>query len=281
MKTILVPVEESEALPAILEAALHVARRFGAHIEGRCVSLAYPEVIHAFGVESPALIESFNKESAEHIHRARARFHEFMEARGVRRSTGVGPASEPTAGCEEEVVPSYAAFGAIGRLFDLIVAGRPTKGVEQPSFAAVENALFESGRPVLIAPPKSLDIIGETVVIAWNGSVEAARTTALAMPILARAAKVEVLTVRDGMVPGPSGAEARHHLLRNGIEANATQVSKDERPVGQIILETAGELGADLLVKGAFTHGRVRQIIFGGATQHILDEATLPVLMAH
>ncbi len=51
--------------------------------------------------------------------------------------------------------------------------------------------------------------------------------------------------------------------------------------MGQIILETAGELGADLLVKGAFTHGRVRQIIFGGATQHILDEATLPVLMAH
>ena len=244
------------------------------------MSLGYPEVIHAFGVESPALIESFNKECTEHIHRARHRFYEFMDARGVARSTGVGPTSEPTAGCEEEVVPGYTAFGAIGRLFDLIVAGRPTKGVEQPSFAAVERRALRKRTP---GPDRAARNPGHLRRDGRHRLERQRRGRADhgAGHADTRARKVEVLTVGDGMVPGPSGAEARRHLLRNGIEANATQVSRDGRSVGRITLETAGELGADLLVKGAFTHSRVRQIIFGGATQHILEEATLPVLMAH
>ena len=85
--------------------------------------------------------------------------------------------------------------------------------------SALEAALFESGRPILIAPPAPPDKLGDVVVVAWNGSTETARTIALAMPFLSQAETVVVLSVEEGMVPGPSGAEIAQGLVRNGIAA--------------------------------------------------------------
>jgi nucleotide-binding universal stress UspA family protein len=147
--------------------------------------------------------------------------------------------------------------------------------------SALEAALFESGRPVLIAPPTPPDKLGDVVVVAWNGSTETARTIALAMPFLAQAETVLVLSVEDGMVPGPSGGEVAHGLMRNGIAAKTQQIRAGDRPVGAAILDHCREVGADLLLKGAYTHSRLRQMIFGGATSHILGAAELPVIMAH
>jgi len=101
------------------------------------------------------------------------------------------------------------------------------------------------------------------------------------MPLLAAASKVVVLTVEGGTVPGPHGGELAAHLLRNGIKAMAKTVAEGKRSIGDAILEEAAALGADLLVKGAYTRNRLRQIIFGGATQHVLKYAAIPVLMAH
>ena len=114
-----------------------------------------------------------------------------------------------------------------------------------------------------------------------DGSTETARTIALGMPLLAGASKVVVLTVEGGTVPGPSGVQVAEHLVRNGIDANAITVGQDGRLVGEAILAEAGVIGADLLIKGAYTRTRLRQMIFGGATRHILSHATIPVLMAH
>ena len=87
--------------------------------------------------------------------------------------------------------------------------------------------------------------------------------------------------VEGGTVPGPSGEEAAQHLRRNGIKADALTVKPRTRSPGEIVLEHAASLGCDLLVKCAYTQSRLRQMIFGGATRHILANATLPVLMAH
>jgi nucleotide-binding universal stress UspA family protein len=89
------------------------------------------------------------------------------------------------------------------------------------------------------------------------------------------------LTVEGGTTPGPSGEEAARHLRRNGIKATALTVKLGARTSGEIILDHATSLGCDLLVKSAYTQSRLRQMIFGGATRHILANATLPVLMAH
>jgi nucleotide-binding universal stress UspA family protein len=147
---------------------------------------------------------------------------------------------------------------------------------------AFESGLFESGRPVLVSPPSPPQQIATNVLIAWNCSTEQARVTALAMPLLQGAARVTVLTVVGGAaVPGPSGEQLIRYLQRNGISAVPLTVELDGRSTGQAILATAESLGCDLLIKGAYTQSRYRQMIFGGATRHILANASLPVLMAH
>lgn len=281
MKAILVPIEDGVLPTGVLEASLQVGNLFGSYIEGRCVSMAYPNLPVSLTTQYPGLIQGLNEKIAEQVHRGRQRFYDFMERQGVMRGRGDASSLEPTVGCEEEMVPGYSALGAIGRLFDLIVVGRPVRGQDQPALALVENALFESGRPVLVASPKHLSTFGDSVVIVWNGSVEAARTTALAMPILQVAKSVTVLEVSDNVVPGPSAKEACRHLLRNGIEAQSLEVVRGGRSSGEAVLEVAGDLGADLLIKGAFTRSRMRQVVFGGTTKHVLEQSDIPALMAH
>ena len=130
-------------------------------------------------------------------------------------------------------------------------------------------------------PPRTPAAIGETIVIAWNGSTETARTVALGMPILAKAGRVIVLTLEGWGTEEPSGAELALRLRRNGVKAEAAARKLDTRSPGEAILEEAAAFHADLLVKGAYTQSRLRQMIFGGATSHILSHAELPVLMAH
>ncbi len=118
-------------------------------------------------------------------------------------------------------------------------------------------------------------------MVAWNGSTESARSVAFAMPFLANAREVHVLSVEGGSVSGPDARALEQHLVRHGIAATSSEVSPGDRSIGQAILEEADARGADLLVKGAYTHSRLRQMFFGGATSHILAEAEIPVLMAH
>jgi nucleotide-binding universal stress UspA family protein len=145
----------------------------------------------------------------------------------------------------------------------------------------LEAALFDSGRPALIVPPRAPRSLGQNVLVAWNHSTEQARTNAFAIPLLRLAEQVTVLTVEGGTTPGPSGEEAALHLRRNGVKATALTVKPGTRSTGETILDHAAKLGCDLLVKGAYTQSRLRQMMFGGATRHILANANLPILMAH
>ena len=102
------------------------------------------------------------------------------------------------------------------------------------------------------------------------------------MPLLQKADRVTVLTVTGGTgVPGPSAEQLIRYLQRNGIAAEPLTVELDGRNTGEAILATAQSLGCDLLIKGAYTQSRLRQMIFGGATQHVLANAALPVLLAN
>jgi nucleotide-binding universal stress UspA family protein len=145
----------------------------------------------------------------------------------------------------------------------------------------LEAALFDSGRPVLVVPHSAPRTLARNVLVAWSRSTQQARTNIFALPLLRLAEQVTVLMVEGGTVPGPSAEEAARHLRRNGIKAAALTVKRGTRTPGEIILDHAASLGCDLLVKTAYTQSRLRQMIFGGATRHILANATLPVLMAH
>jgi nucleotide-binding universal stress UspA family protein len=145
----------------------------------------------------------------------------------------------------------------------------------------LEAALFESGKPVLIVPKAAPAALGRNILIAWNGSTEQAHTNAFAMPFLKRAEKVTVLASEGHIGDGPGAEPAALHLRRNGVNATALTVKTGDRTTGEVILDHATSLGCDLLVKSAYTQSRLRQMIFGGATRHILAHASLPVLMAH
>src|SRR5262249_31044727 len=158
---------------------------------------------------------------------------------------------------------------------------RPGGDPKGSRMTTLEAALFESGRPVLIAPPSPRPQIGSNVLIAWNGSTEQARTTAFALPILKQAGRVVVLTVEGGAaVPGPTGEQLCRYLQLNGVPAKPLTVGLHGRLTGEAVLEHANALGCDLLIKGAYTQSRLRQFIFGGTTRYILNNAMLPVLMA-
>ncbi len=285
MKTILVPVEESEALNSMLETALHVARRFDSYIEGLHVRPALPGVVAAGAAglvaATPDLVESFERQDQERTVQARNLYDAFMSEHGIARGRPDGAVDAPMAGWLEEIAPGDDVVGSYGRMFDLIVVGRPMRGTLTPAMATLEAALFESGRPILIAPPSAPKALGETIVVAWNGSTETARTIAFGMRLLKEAKVVKVLSVEETMVPGPTGAQMAQYLVRNGIPAEPHDAGAAGRGPGEAMLEEAEKLGADLMFKGAYTHSRLRQMIFGGATSHILAAAEIPILMAH
>jgi nucleotide-binding universal stress UspA family protein len=146
---------------------------------------------------------------------------------------------------------------------------------------AMEAALFDSGRPVLMAPSVAPRSLGQTVLVHWNASTETARCMLFAMPLLKKAKRVGLIAVDGAMVPGPSISDVVGYLAANGVTATEKTVAGRSQRAGEIILAEAASMGADLLIKGAYTQSRLRQMIFGGATSHILSAAELPVFFAH
>jgi nucleotide-binding universal stress UspA family protein len=285
MRGILVHVDEHQSLPSVLTCALLVARRFDSQIDGLHARPGAPRIIPVApeGAFIPAseIVEDLERADRDLDRQLRERYDAFMREHGVAAAGSVLPGAEAAAAWREDAGSGYETLGSLGRAYDLIAVARPMPGAAVPSMSALEAALFESGRPILIAPPAPPARLGDVVVIAWNGSTETARTIAVAMPFLEQAESVVVLSVEPGMVPGPPGAEIARGLAVNGIAARAQQINAGERTVGAAILDECRTLGADLLLKGAYTHSRLRQMIFGGATSHILGAAELPVIMAH
>ncbi len=280
MKTILIPTEDHDAMPAVLEGARLVAQMFDSYMEGFSVRPSAASYASIEPVSSLALSATYDPETATH---ARDLFETFMRAHNVPAGSGE-PAVYSYGWPRPESAEDYF-IGSLGRVFDLIVLGKPGPNPENARAAPLESALFEAGRPVLIMPPAVPKTIGRNVLVSWNHSTEQAHTNSFAMPLLKLAEKVTVLTVAGGSTVGPSGEEAARHLRQNGVKATALTIKRSERTsgeaVGEITLEHADKLGCDLLVKSAYTQSRLRQMIFGGATRQVLARATLPVMMAH
>jgi len=279
MKTILVPMEPHEGMTAVLETALLLARRCGSYIEGFPLRFGISEFV-AVDPAGSIPLESYRQESLEEAAQARRLFESFMQERNIPRSSG--PTNGPSCGWLDDAPEGEGFVGSYGRVFDITVLSRPDANTIGLHNRAIESGLFESGRPILLSPPAAPKQIATNIMIAWNCSTEQARATAFAMPLLHQADRVTVLTVAGGSaVPGPSAEQLLKHLQRNGIDAKPMTVGLEGRNTGEAILTAAKSAGCDLLIKGAYTQSRLRQMIFGGATSHILAHAELPVLMAH
>lgn len=281
MKTILLPFHDGEASAAALDTAYRLASRFGSYLEGLFIR-QLPPIMAGEGMTLPAgYLARYAEEGRRLAAEARQRFGRFLDDRAIPLRDLGFVTDGPSAGWREREGPAGEILGDYGRLFDLIVVGRGTGQSVGDWSAMLEGALFESGRPLIVAGKEPPQTLGETIVVVWNGSTETARTLGLGRPLLAGASRIVVLTVEGGTVPGPTGEQLAQHLIRNGLNATARSIEAMGRSAGTAALEEAVTLGADLLVKGAYTHSRLRQMIFGGATRDILTGSELPVLIAH
>ena len=283
MKNLLTVVGDGNAGP-VLDTAFMAAQRFNSHVVGlHSLTTEYAVV---FGGEMGFSISSevdrtLEREGHERRDQARRLFRDFMNAKGVPLDPVPVGHNGPSASWREEDGRQNAVVGMIGRLFDLIVVEQPEK-LASIAKATLEDALFESGRPVMMVPKRSLPTLGEVVAIAWNGSTETAVTVAMGMPFLKQARKVVVVTVGPQHMPepGPEGEELARTLERHGMDVSVRTAYGRQKAQGESFLKEAMAAGADLLLKGAYTQSRIRQMIFGGGTRHIIMEAQLPVLMA-
>ena len=283
MKNLLAVIGDGNAGP-VLEAAFLAARRFNGHIVGlHSLTTEYAVV---FGGEMGFSISSevdrtLEREGHERRDQARRLFSDFMNAHGV----PIGPPSPgyngPSASWREEDGRQNAVVGMTGRIYDLILVEQPEK-LASIAEATLEDALFESGRPVLMVPKATGMPLGEIVAIAWNGSTETAVTVAMGMPFLKQAREVVIVAVGPQHMPepGPTGEELARSLEAHGLNVSLRTAVGRQKAQGESFLKEAMAAGADLLLKGAYTQSRIRQMIFGGGTRHIIMEAEIPVLMA-
>jgi nucleotide-binding universal stress UspA family protein len=283
MKNLLTVVGDGNA-GSVLDAAWLIAQRFGSHIVGlHSLTTEYAVV---FGGEMGFSISSevdrtLEREGQERRDQARRLFREFMAKKGVPIGSAPPGYNGPTASWREEDGRQNAIVGMIGRVHDLILVEQPEK-LASIAEATLEDALFESGRPVLMVPREGRGSLGEVVAVAWNGSTETALTVALGMPFLRQARQIIVINVAAPLMPepGPDGEELVRTLEHYGVPVSLQTATGRAKAQGESFLRIAMAAGADLLLKGAYTQSRIRQMIFGGATRHIIMEAKLPVLMA-
>lgn len=268
MKSILTMAWAAED-PSAFDLAAKLARAFDARLVGLeppsygVMSMAWADA----GMGAP--IGGGLAEDAEERQRVAAVKQAFeTRASGLRSEWRSADDSGPT------------AIGVIGRAYDLIVMPQPGALPKMPE-SVFETALFDSGRPVLVVPTGFSGMVGKKILFAWNGSTESARAISLAMPVMSGAEAIEVLSVDGAMVPGPSSAEIAESLSRHDLKVTSQHVKPGTRTAGQTIVDTAISVGADLIVKGAYTQSRLRQMIFGGMTRHLILHSPLPVLFSY
>ena len=172
----------------------------------------------------------------------------------------------------------------MGRFADLVVLGRPGSDSESISPDTVRAVLYECARPLVVAPPRLSERPIETVVVAWNGSLQAARVAGYALPFLERAKATTVLVA--GSKPDDVGAPwLLRTLERHGVAATLNSLEHGElsgRGRGRALIACARDKGADLLVMGAYGHGQLSNFLgLGGATAKVISSCPVPLLLAH
>jgi nucleotide-binding universal stress UspA family protein len=272
MKSILLPVDQSEQMPSALQVGWQLASAFEGTIDGVALRPAFAEIVAPDPIVA-VTIPPADWNEADFARTVRQTFDAFAASHNA--TPGSGSRFRWRGGNAVE----DGALGSLARVYDITVLSRP--GPRGARMTALEAALFDSGRPVLMAPPNPLPTFGETVLIHWNASTETARAIMVAMPLLRKARKVSLIAVEGHIVAGPSVKDAVGYLLANGVTATEKTVTPARNRPGEAILAEASAVGADLLIKGAYTQSRLRQMIFGGATSHILGAAELPVFFTH
>ncbi len=286
IKTILACVSSADSGRSALECACLLARRCNAHVEVLHVR-ADPRSLVPYtgeGMDGSMIEEIMDvteREGGERAFQAKQMFNEFCATQGITVTDTPSMVAEPTISWQEVSGREDEVVAVRGRLFDLVVVGRSVKDSALPSPITLEAALLDTGRPILVAPPTAPTAAGHSIAVAWESSLEAARSISYAMPLLAAAGSVMLLSPEPVEPPSIPVEDLVQRLAWSGIGATVTKFDVTNLEIGSAFLTQACTVGADLLVKGAYSRSRLRQMILGGRTRHIITNAELPVLLSH
>ncbi len=287
IKTILVPVAGSETDRAVMGTALALARPLCAHLEFVHLRLSMVDAARRSNLDfcqGPALHDALHQLQSRHANLATSAasfVHQFCRDHGIaERETPKSPAVV-TASCIEKAGPATETLLFHARHSDLIVLGRPQHADGMPC-NFIDDLLLQSGRPLLIASQNSSADLFGTVLVGWKETANAARAVTTALPILKLARRVVVANVAED---NTSGARALEHLCAqlawHGVTAEVRRLGDGVASAGTLLPALATELSADLLVVGGYGHSKLRETIFGGVTRSLIDQAALPVFIAH
>ena len=283
LHTIVVPVRDDGKGDNVLAHAAILAKRDGARVR---VVHSHPKMddLMPFGVVLPKIVrEQIEKAAAQNVDVNRERLLE--DFRGLIQLFGLAEQDyEPgkaTSRLIEYEGKQVDAVRHYGRLADLICVPQPDPKLDL-GIQTLKTALFSSGRPVMMCPPQDsvADDFADHVTIGWNGSIEASRAVALAMPLIARATTVTILTT--GTTSHDATAEQlQRYLELREIGASIRQFRAKSGNVGEQLLSETREVGAGVLIMGAYHESYERESLFGGNSQAVVQKADFPIVMVH
>jgi nucleotide-binding universal stress UspA family protein len=284
-KTILLPIRESSTAASLMETSISMAIRNDGHVDLLYVQND-PEHMLPFstlGLSASmrqTIIESTAAATAKQTDELKQSFLDLCERYKISvqpRGSGIGKPSADfliRTGRRDDLIGKY------GRLADLIIVPQPTKTTPPPS--SFEAALRESGRPVLMVQrDKVLDVPGKRLAIGWNSSKEAAQAISSMLNNLKRADKVYVLSSEKRMEQPINADDACVYLSCQGITAETAIIDTKRQSAGEALLASSRELECDRLIVGGYSRPKIRDIIMGGVTGHLLKHADLPVIFVH
>lgn len=292
MRTILVLAGGSKTDDQVFASALAVAKPLGAHLDFFHVRVSQaqavsntPHIDFARGKALTAAYDALSKEALARSEASLRHFKAFCAREAVPLATGpVGVSQRVASGSWSEEQPEDAVSSILlhARHHDLIAVGRAARSNGLP-VDLIEQLLFASGRPILIAPAhlSSAEAIG-TAVVCWKETPEAARALAIASPILRTASRVVLLAAEDSNSGPPDVLnDLAKRLEWSGIHAATRWLPHDGQAIETRLQQAITEYDAGLVVMGAYGHGRMRETMFGGCTRHFLEYSDQPVLMMH
>lgn len=278
-KSIFTVATQAAQVPMTIAAAAQICAQTDAHLDVLALGVDRTQVGYSY-IGSGAVLLQVAQERAEE------------DARSLEQAVRAAIAAE-SPGLRAGVEAAVTQFGAMtdlvaqrARFADLVVLGRPygkDQGAEAE--AVIESAMFEGRAPVLVLPETGLaSATPKRIVVAWNQSREAMAAVRAALPLLKQADQVTI-TVIDPPVHGPErsdpGGMLCQMLVRHGVRAEVTVLARTLPRVSDVLQRHLRDMSADMLVMGAYGHSRFREAILGGATRNMLEQATVPVLMAH
>lgn len=287
IKSIIAPVRGDGKGESVLGLALAIGRKFNAHIDVLHVH-AKPEDMIPFGVPVPRMFRQTIMDAAGNIatqeeEQLRAIFDEYC-ARHKAETISIDaldcPPDRLSISWREETGKQVSVIHDLGPLADLIVVARPDEDSEL-GMNSLMCALFDARKLTAVAPPQVSETTGRHIAIAWNGSGEAARAVTSAMPLLLEAETVTILMAPDENNSAKTDEGLRRYLCLHGIKPESRTFKIGRRDIGGPLLEAAQKYGADMLAMGAFGAEKRRELILGGVTRHVIENAELPLIMAH